>query len=106
MQKTLDAKEYRWYPHEKSRESYQPRRAVRRRPLRQTSGQRKGAAAESGVPQGDTQKRRAPCSATILGICIVATKTRSMLPKSVAAKRACLLRMMLSAAAIRATPTR
>src|ERR1700735_136061 len=52
------------------------------------------------------QNRRAPCSATMLGICINGTKTRSMLPKSVAAKRACLLRMMLSAAAIKAMPTR
>ena len=26
MQEVLDAKDYRWYPHEKARESYQPRR--------------------------------------------------------------------------------
>src|ERR1700735_4313433 len=52
------------------------------------------------------QHGRAPFAATILGICIKATKTKNMLPMSVAAKLAYLLRMMLSAAAIRATPTR
>ena len=60
------------------------------------------AVSRSRIPQN----RRAPRVATMLGMCSKTTKRRSMLPRSMAANFEYLFRMMLSAAAIRATPTR